>query len=238
MRPRRGFTLIELLVVIAIIAILMAILMPALQMARMQAQRIVCATHLKDLGKSLYMYGQDYGGYLPPMNETRKQQTEGQYTRWFRSGDWTWWNLGYLWKTKIVTNGKIFYCPSPVVRFKYKDYSDPNFPSSSPIETNPGTRISYMYNPVCISRTDRTRKYKKLSQLKGNKTLLICDSFLDGNVPHKGGWNVLVGDFSLRQTTNRKILKLAQDHAGQMMADDYYDFDQVIQLLLGQAIPN
>ena len=179
--------------------------MPALQMARMQAQRIVCASRLKDLGQSLYMYGQDYDGYLPPMNEERTEQTSGHFTRWFRSGDETWWNLGYLWKTEIVTEGQIFYCPSTLSRFKYKHYNDPEFPADSTIEENSGTRVSYMYNPICVSLNDRTRKYKKLSELKGSKTLLISDSFLDGNMPHRGGWNVLVGDFSLRQVMNTEI---------------------------------
>ena len=234
---KRGFTLIELLVVIAVIAILMGILMPALQMARMQAQRIVCASRLKDVGKSLYMYGQEYDGVLPPLNETEGKQSQGHWTRWFLTGEDSWWNLGFLWKTKLVTEGDMFYCPSPLVRFKYKHYNDPEFPSDSTLDSNPGTRVSYMYNPVCESLDNRTRKFKKLSQLKGTQTLLITDSFLDGNVPHRGGWNVLVGDFSLRQVSNTEIQDLVEDHGSEMMSDGYYQFDLALQLLLGEALP-
>lgn len=52
---RKGFTLIELLVVIAIIAMLMGILMPALARVREMARRLVCATNLSGIGKSMFL---------------------------------------------------------------------------------------------------------------------------------------------------------------------------------------
>ncbi len=62
----RGFTLIELLVVIAIIALLVSILMPALNKARHQARAAVCLTRVKQWGTAYQLYGQDYGGKMPP----------------------------------------------------------------------------------------------------------------------------------------------------------------------------
>ena len=56
MNKAKGFTLIELLVVVAIIALLVAILIPAVQRAREEANRAVCATNLKGIDTASYLY--------------------------------------------------------------------------------------------------------------------------------------------------------------------------------------
>ncbi len=62
---KKSFTLIELLVVVAIIAVLVALLLPSLQRARESARRVVCKSHLKELGTAYMLYANDYEGWLP-----------------------------------------------------------------------------------------------------------------------------------------------------------------------------
>jgi prepilin-type N-terminal cleavage/methylation domain-containing protein/prepilin-type processing-associated H-X9-DG protein len=77
-RYRPAFTLVELLVVIGVIALLISILLPALNRARMHANRVACSSNMRQIGLYMMMYHEEFKS-LP----IGYHQNEGQW--W-----WSW----------------------------------------------------------------------------------------------------------------------------------------------------
>ena len=97
-----GFTLVELLVVIAIIVILIAILLPVLVRAKQQAQQIVCAANLRQIGQATTMYTNQYNGSFPVAVVDTGSNATG-------NGVQTW---PVRLRKFLNGNQKVFYCPA------------------------------------------------------------------------------------------------------------------------------
>ena len=87
-RRQSPFTLIELLVVIAIIAILAAILLPALNSARERGRSASCINNLKQMGTSIFTYGDTYDGYTLPQTTNCMINPTWGTKHVFHTGGW------------------------------------------------------------------------------------------------------------------------------------------------------
>ena len=79
-----AFTLIELLVVIGIISLFMGILLPALTKSREEARNVICATHLDQIFKAVYMYATANDERLPHLGwAPYHREWVGQTNKWW-----------------------------------------------------------------------------------------------------------------------------------------------------------
>jgi prepilin-type N-terminal cleavage/methylation domain-containing protein len=119
---RAGFTLVELLVVIGIIALLISILLPSLNRAREHAQRVNCASQMRQIGQFVAMYAAANRNQVPIGYLSLDTYIPGNSTIWYMSKGGTFQangpvGLGYLFATGIVkapqgNSAKVWFCPS------------------------------------------------------------------------------------------------------------------------------
>jgi len=178
---RRAFTLIELLVVISIIALLVSILLPALAGARRQAQAVICASNLRNMGLAIRYYADDSRNYLPP-----GFGYDGMTgARWENRNYWARAIAPYITehtnRSAKVLNDTVFQCPGNRLHIYYDNASPDNVVLLYAMPVKLSTRDSSVWG----SGPDGGGNWRKLDSVKRpTVTVALLDYWV---------WAVLTG---------------------------------------------
>jgi prepilin-type N-terminal cleavage/methylation domain-containing protein len=159
-RSSPGFSLLEVAVSVVVIAILVGLLLVAVQGLRRRAQRLQCATNLKNLGVAANLYVQQYDGW--------PQISAGAGT----SGE----QFAEAWIAALKPFGperKTWICPTMQNFLQNPDYTKPE-----------NARIDYFAtpfdsNPTSPHRWPRQPWFVESGDVHGSGNLIL---FTDGSI--------------------------------------------------------
>lgn len=209
---RRGFTLIELLVVIAIIATLMALLLPAIQKVREAANRMRCASNLRQMVIAAHNYANDHNtfppgaGPRPTMGGGSRPSIQAMILPYVeQSNKYNQFNLAFDVHSAAVNvpaqrqDIPLYLCPSDASTARYFSAGRSNYFGSLGINgnasnTNAGTGgiFNYVAGVRILDIRDGTSNTAMFSEVKRSLIAFNTNELADLSLTIlSGGWNDL-----------------------------------------------
>jgi len=196
---RVGFSLIELVMVLGITVLLTSILFPAFRGVRESAQRLSCASNMRQIGTAFALYGMDFSERLPTSKLTPTQimppqeqmaATAGPGVNSVGVSDLNVWNgLGLIVSGRYLDSPACLYCAShsgehPFERYQHKFFDKPD-----------GKRIYTNYHYVGGEKLGSGGTVTPLMNRNEHSQLLLVDGMrMQDDFNHLVGTNVLHGD--------------------------------------------
>lgn len=189
---RHGFSLLELIIVIAVVMLLTAMLMPALRHVHENAHRIICMSHLQQMGQAFVMYSANYKDQLPRSTILQLHQNPQDLMAAKRGGaDGDWDGQGLLYQYGFCPTSDCFYCPSHRGQHSHEQYAN------RWIDPIPTEAIFTNYHYAGHVKWSDTGQRRTLDD--GVNLVLATDGLRTASdFNHLNGMNVLRGDGSVR----------------------------------------
>jgi prepilin-type processing-associated H-X9-DG protein len=191
----RGFTLVEFLVVISIVMLLTGILMPSLARSRDAADRLRCASNLRQVGGALIGFLDDNNNRLPNLTyifDAVPKYCDGMLLTNYEGEELE--GLGRLLPCApmggYIADARLLYCPCHHGEHPYDRYASQIGGRLLDTESGTPAYCNYQYKSPLDPATG-----KQITNAMLSTKVLVADGFRTrSDFNHKNGTNRLFGD--------------------------------------------
>lgn len=199
----QGFSLIDVMVSMAVIAILISLLIPSLKGVRDLADRVVCASNIRQGAIGVQMHADEREGEIPESvsyNALTQRIIAPQNLIAVRREDapQSWDGLGWLYRREFLAVPDIYYCPAHSGEHPIRRYRDAW--RSPDLDTS--VVINYQYRGAGPTASRPRRLTTQLWAMQPGAALVTDGMRTQADFNHIDGTNVLRADLSVSWFTD------------------------------------
>ena len=198
---RAGFTVIELIVCMGVVAVLCGILLPSLRATRQAAQRVSCASNMRQIGVGVSMYANNNNdricrslnaeGGMPKRQELMAVRLLSGVPSGGPDG---WDGIGLLVSGNYLDRCDCLYCPSHHGEHPQDRYSN----QYARVSAGPTIYSNYQYSGHLSPRTPGGQSGEPITMESSHAALLLTDGLRTrSDFNHFNGFNRMMTDLSV-----------------------------------------